>query len=156
MPMHKNGSLLRLIGLCAIATAMKNSISATTWQGNKPECLTRCEHAQLGRLRYHGSAMPRLFIAMLSALLAAPAYAQQNHPHKPIRHIVPFPAGGIADVIARIIGGRLTDALGQPVVEEIRAGAGGSIGAEFTAKARTCGYAILMHSLGSQAVYASL
>ncbi|HTF15006.1 MAG TPA: tripartite tricarboxylate transporter substrate binding protein, partial [Burkholderiales bacterium] len=68
--------------------------------------------------------MPRIFIALCAALLAAPAFAQQNYPQKPIRYVVPFPAGGIADVFARIIGGRLTEAWGQPVVVENRAGAG--------------------------------
>lgn len=101
--------------------------------------------------------MPLFFIVLCTALLAAPAaFAQQNYPQKPIRYIVPFPAGGIADVFARIIGGRLTEALGQPVVVENRAGAGGNIGAEFVAKARPDGYTILMGSIGTQAVNASL
>ena len=73
--------------------------------------------------------MPRiLLLALCAALLATPAaFAQQNYPQKPIRYVVPFPAGGIADVFARIIGGRLTEAWGQPVVAENRAGAGGNI-----------------------------
>jgi tripartite-type tricarboxylate transporter receptor subunit TctC len=71
---------------------------------------------------------------LCSALLAAPAaFAQQNYPQNPIRYIVPFPASGIADVFARIIGGGLTEALGQPVVVENRAGAAG-LPAAITAK----------------------
>src|SRR6266852_4561429 len=101
--------------------------------------------------------MPQLFIALCAALLAAPAaLAQQNYPQKPIRYIVPFPAGGIADVFARIIGGRLTEAWGQPVVVENRAGAGGNIGAELVAKSAPDGYTVLMGSIGTQALNANL
>src|SRR2546422_5391389 len=101
--------------------------------------------------------MLRSFIALCAALLAAPAaLAQQSYPQKPIRYIVPFPAGGIADVFARIIGGRIAEAWGQPVVVENRAGAGGNIGADFVAKAPPDGYTILMGSIGTQAVNASL
>jgi tripartite-type tricarboxylate transporter receptor subunit TctC len=94
---------------------------------------------------------------LCAALLAAPAaFAQQNYPQKPIRYVVPFPAGGIADVFARIIGGKLGESWGQPVVVENRAGAGGNIGADFVAKAPPDGYTILMGSIGTQAVNASL
>jgi tripartite-type tricarboxylate transporter receptor subunit TctC len=101
--------------------------------------------------------MPRFFIALCAALLASPAaFAQQPYPQKPIRYVVPFPAGGIADVFARIIGGRIGEAWGQPVVVENRAGAGGNIGAELVAKSAPDGYTILMGSIGTQAVNASL
>src|SRR6266446_141853 len=101
--------------------------------------------------------MPRiLLLALCAALLAAPTCAQQSYPQKPIRYIVPFPAGGIADVFARIIGGRLTESWGQPVVVENRAGAGGNIGAELVAKSAPDGYTILMGSIGTQAVNSSL
>src|SRR6266850_321059 len=101
--------------------------------------------------------MPRiLLLALCAVLLAAPACAQQSYPQKPIRYIVPFPAGGIADMFARIIGGRLSEAWGQPVVVENRAGAGGNIGADLVAKSAPDGYTILMGSIGTQAVNASL
>jgi tripartite-type tricarboxylate transporter receptor subunit TctC len=101
--------------------------------------------------------MPRSFIALCAALLAVPAaFAQQNYPQKPIRYVVPFPAGGIADVFARIIGARLGEAWGQPVVVENRAGAGGNIGAEIVAKAPPDGYTLLMGSIGTQALNAAL
>ena len=101
--------------------------------------------------------MPRiLLLALCAALLAAPAAFAQSYPQKPIRYIVPFPAGGIADVFARIIGGRLSESWGQPVVVENRAGAGGNIGADFVAKAPPDGYTVLMGSIGTQALNASL
>jgi len=101
--------------------------------------------------------VPRiLLLALCAVLLAAPACAQQNYPQKPIRYIVPFPAGGIADVFARIIGGRIAESWGQPVLVENRAGAGGNIGADFVAKAPPDGYTILMGSIGTQALNASL
>src|SRR2546426_11584400 len=101
--------------------------------------------------------MPRFFIALCTALLAAPAaLAQQDYPQKPIRYVVPFPAGGIADVFARIIGGRIAEAWGQPGVVENRAGAGGNIGAELVAKRAPDGYTILMGSIGTQAGKPSL
>ncbi len=101
--------------------------------------------------------MLRLLVALCAISLAAPAaLAQQNYPQKPIRYIVPFPAGGIADVFARIIGGRMSESWGQPVVVENRAGAGGNIGAELVAKSAPDGHTILMGSIGTQAVNASL
>jgi len=101
--------------------------------------------------------VPRiLLLALCAVLLAAPACAQQNYPQKPIRYIVPFPAGGIADVFARIIGGRIAESWGQPVLVENRAGAGGNIGAELVAKSAPDGYTILMGSIGTQALNASL
>ena len=90
-------------------------------------------------------------------LLATPAaLAQATYPQKPIRYIVPFPAGGIADVFARVIGARLGERWGQPVVVENRAGAGGNIGADLVAKSAPDGYTLLMGSIGTQAVNVSL
>src|SRR4029079_11065398 len=80
----------------------------------------------------------------------------QGYPSKAIRIIVPFPVGGIADLYARLIGTRLTEAWGQPVVIENRTGAGGNIGADMVAKAAPDGYTIGIGSIGTHAVNVAL
>ncbi|GHU34922.1 MFS transporter [Betaproteobacteria bacterium] len=75
----------------------------------------------------------------------APSYAQ-SYPDKPIRLIVIFPPGGGIDTVGRIIGTKLSETLGQPVVPENRAGAGGNVGLEFAAKARPDGYTLVIGS----------
>ena len=74
------------------------------------------------------------------------AVAQPAYPSKPIRIVVPFPAGGIADLVARIVGEKLSYSLGQQVVVDNRPGAGTNIGSEFVAKSPPDGYTLLMAS----------
>ena len=76
----------------------------------------------------------------------------QSYPAKPIRFVVPYPPGGASDVTARIIGQKLTEAWGQPVVIENRPGANGNIAAEQVAKAPADGYTILMGNVGPNAI----
>ncbi|MGO4412415.1 Tripartite-type tricarboxylate transporter, receptor component TctC [Cupriavidus sp. OV038] len=95
------------------------------------------------RRRFTISALA-LSVAATLPLLAAPALAQQGYPDKPIRLIVPFPAGGPTDTAARIIGQKMGESLKQTVVIDNRPGASGTIGAEAVAKAAPDGYTLLM------------
>lgn len=71
-------------------------------------------------------------------------YAQGTYPTKPIKFIVPYPAGGPLDTVARLTGQKLSERLGQPVIVENKPGAGGNLGADFVAKSAPDGYTILM------------
>ena len=83
--------------------------------------------------------------------LGSSAWAQ-TYPAKPIRLIVPFSTGGLADQFARALGQKLSEALSQPVVVENKTGAGGNIGADLAAKATPDGYTLVMGNLGTHAV----
>jgi tripartite-type tricarboxylate transporter receptor subunit TctC len=103
----------------------------------------------------------RKTIAMLigAAMLpmATPAAAQApTYPDKPIRIVVPFPVGGVADTFGREIGRKLTEAWGQPVVVDNRTGAGGNIGADIVAKSAPDGYTLVIGNIGTHAVNVSL
>ncbi|MBU8545514.1 MULTISPECIES: Bug family tripartite tricarboxylate transporter substrate binding protein [Roseomonadaceae] len=87
-----------------------------------------------------------------AALLAAPALAQ-TFPDRPIRLVIPFPAGGPTDVYARFYSERMTRELGQPVVTENRGGAGGAIGAMEVARARPDGHTLLFGTASTHALY---
>ena len=91
-------------------------------------------------------SMRRSLLAL--ALLAAGTVSAQTWPSAPIKLIVPFPAGGSVDMVARAVGKRLSDALGQPVVVDNRAGASGNIGAEIAAKSPADGYTLFVSSSG--------
>lgn len=80
------------------------------------------------------------------AAAAAPAAAQEAYPARPITLVIPFPPGGSADILGRIIGKRLSDRLGQPVVMDNRPGAGTVLGAGIVAKAPADGYTLLVSS----------
>ncbi|MBL6456173.1 tripartite tricarboxylate transporter substrate binding protein [Belnapia sp. T6] len=81
--------------------------------------------------------------ALGAALLAAPALAQTSYPDRPIRFVVPFPAGGATDVWARLIAEAMSADLGQPIVIENRSGAGGMLGSDYVAKGPADGYTLL-------------
>lgn len=92
------------------------------------------------------NAIVRIVIAA-TALILQPGALAQNFPTKPIRIVVPFPAGGTTDLVARLVAQRMSEAMGQPVVVDNRGGAGGSIGADIVAKSNPDGYTILMHNI---------
>jgi tripartite-type tricarboxylate transporter receptor subunit TctC len=98
--------------------------------------------------------MRRLVRGMIvAALLVLPQMAQaQSYPNKPIKLIVPFPAGGPADTIARVLTEKMAPLLGQPIIIESRAGAGGVTGIAAVAKAEPDGYTIGLSSAGPLAI----
>ena len=88
-------------------------------------------------------------ITMAMMLVACVTAAEaQNYPDRPIHVIAPFPAGGLADVLARSVGDEMSKSLGQPVIIENRTGAGGNVGADAVAKAVPDGYTLMMSSAG--------
>jgi tripartite-type tricarboxylate transporter receptor subunit TctC len=100
----------------------------------------------------------RAFAAVVAALAlsaAAPAFAQ-SWPTKPVRIVVPFPAAGTTDIVARSLGAELQKMWGQPVVIDNRPGAGGNIGADAVAKSAADGYTLLMGTVGTHAINAAL
>jgi len=89
-------------------------------------------------------------------LLLPSAAAAQNFPARPIKLIVPFPAGGPNDIIARVIGQRMSELSGQPVVIDNRGGQGGVLGTDAVAKAPPDGYTIAISSAGALAISPSM
>jgi len=92
----------------------------------------------------------------LLLLAASGMAAAQQYPAKPIRVVVPFPSGGPSDIVGRVVSQKLSEAWGQPVIVDNRAGAGGVIGTEFVAKGPADGYQILHGTIGGLAVAMSL
>jgi tripartite-type tricarboxylate transporter receptor subunit TctC len=92
--------------------------------------------------------------ALLAVLLlySAAALAQSEYPSRPLHLVVTVPPGGAADFIARLVGGKLGDALGQPIVVENRAGASGTIAADAVAKAPADGYTLLQTSITTHGI----
>ena len=86
----------------------------------------------------------RAFIALAALVLSAGNAFSQSFPSTPVRVVVPFAPGGGADVVARVLSPKMSEFLGQPVVVENRAGAGGNIGAEAVARAPADGYTVLV------------
>jgi tripartite-type tricarboxylate transporter receptor subunit TctC len=102
-------------------------------------------------------AAKRSLAALAIALAAAPGVASaQDYPAKSIRMVVPFPPGGFSDVFARIIGGKMHESWGQQVIVDNRPGAGGNIGADIVAKSAPDGYSLVMGTIGTHAINATL
>ncbi len=99
----------------------------------------------------------RAFIAAAAAgTVAGPAWSEDKWPSKPINYIVPFPAGGTTDILARLIAQKLGPALDTAVIIENKGGAGGSVGSEVAARAAPDGYTIVGGTISSHAINVSL
>jgi tripartite-type tricarboxylate transporter receptor subunit TctC len=98
--------------------------------------------------------MKRLIFACLIAWSFAAA--AQGWPSRPIKVVVPYPAGGFYDTIARLVGPKMTEELGQPIVVENRVGAGGIVGTDHVAKSAPDGYTLLVGGIGPHGINAGL
>jgi tripartite-type tricarboxylate transporter receptor subunit TctC len=101
----------------------------------------KCSSSLVGRREWMGGAAAAL------ATLALPALAQQAYPTRPVKFIVPFPAGGPVDVTARAVAQKLSQIWGQQVLVDNRAGAGGIVGADIAAKSLADGYTLFVCSI---------
>lgn len=95
-----------------------------------------------------------------TGLVSAPALAQDGYPNRPVRLVVPYPPGGGADFLARLLAERVQGRLGQPVIVENRSGSGGNTGTEFVARAEPDGYTLLFTAqpplVANKALYSRL
>ena len=90
------------------------------------------------------------------ALLAAPLAGAEGYPSKPIHFVVPYPAGGPLDTVARLLGQKVSESMRQPVIVDNKPGAGGNIGADAVAKSPPDGYTILMGAVATHAINPTL
>ncbi|MBI4189850.1 MAG: tripartite tricarboxylate transporter substrate binding protein [Betaproteobacteria bacterium] len=111
--------------------------------------------SRLGQFCQRGPHLLWLLLTVASSNALTATIAAAQYPSKPIRLIVPFSPGGGTDLLARLIGQRLSEALAQPVVIDNRAGAGGNLGIELTARAPGDGYTLVLVA-GSFAIIPSL
>ena len=94
--------------------------------------------------------------AATAAAIALPGRAQSNWPARPVKIIVPFPAAGTTDILARAIAPELSKAFGQQFIVDNRAGAGGNVGAEIVAHSPPDGYTLLMGTVGTHGINRAL
>jgi tripartite-type tricarboxylate transporter receptor subunit TctC len=97
-----------------------------------------------------------LLIATCLFLFAPPLHAADSYPVKPVRFVITFPPGGPTDTIVRLIGQRLTDAWGHPMILDNRGGAGGIVGTEIVARAAPDGYSFLVGTAGGMTINPAL
>jgi len=94
----------------------------------------------------------RMLTGFFCILVCASAFAQSEYPNRPIRLVVPYAPGGVSDITGRIVAQKMTEVIGQSVVVENRAGAGGMLGTGSVAKAEPDGYTIVLSSLSAYAI----
>jgi tripartite-type tricarboxylate transporter receptor subunit TctC len=97
------------------------------------------------------AALAAVFVTIAQGALVQGAHAQ-GYPSKPIRIVAPYPPGGAADITSRIVGKRLAEELGQPVLVENKPGAGGGVGTQFVARSAPDGYTLLLSNPGPASV----
>jgi tripartite-type tricarboxylate transporter receptor subunit TctC len=100
--------------------------------------------AQIKRKSMTISVRAALVVSSLAMLAVSPAYAQDTYPSKPIALVVPFPPGGVADIVARPAADAMSRVLNAPIVIENKPGAGGGIGMGYVAKSKPDGYTLLL------------
>jgi tripartite-type tricarboxylate transporter receptor subunit TctC len=93
-----------------------------------------------------------MLTATLTLIALGAAQAQTDYPNRPLRQIVPFPPGGAVDIVTRIVAAKWSEFLGQQIVVENRAGAGGNVGADFAARAAPDGYTLFSCGIASHGV----
>ncbi len=99
----------------------------------------------------------RSFVAILALAAVVPAaWAQDKWPSKPIKIVVPFPAGGTSDVLARLVGQKLSESLGQSVLVDNKPGSAGNLGADLVAKSAPDGHTLVLMDVGNLAISPSL
>lgn len=102
------------------------------------------------------SARRSIVLALTTAALVPAALAQDKWPSKPIRIVVPFPAGGTSDVLARLVGLKLSESLGQTVLVDNKPGSSGNLGADAVAKSTPDGHTLVLMDVGNLAISPSL
>src|SRR5258705_3443670 len=118
-------------------------------RGQRYDCGLPAESLERGQAHTRGGAMGAIIRPLRKVLLAVLAITccpvlAQDFPIKPIRIVVPFPAGGTTDVVARLVAQRFTESMKQPVVVDNRGGAGGALGADIVAKSTPDRYTLLI------------
>ena len=93
-----------------------------------------------------------MLTGLAALLLAVPTFAQETYPNRPVRLVVPYAPGGVSDITGRIVAQKMTELLGQPMVVENRAGAGGMLGTGVVAKSPPDGYTLVLSSLSAYAI----
>jgi tripartite-type tricarboxylate transporter receptor subunit TctC len=98
----------------------------------------------------------RVFLASLAFCLCNPALSAETYPSRPIHFVVPYPAGGPLDLVARLLAQKMGESMKQPVVVENKPGAGGNLGAQYVARSSPDGYTILMGAVATHAINPTL